>query len=105
VYLFCGEAGVLFEASSAMRGVAFISVLSVIFIPFLLQLRLKFVSVASFAIRVTLPDAKETNFGIESLSVIFLSSKNFFGGHARHILFWDTKRALPFLTRPFARLG
>jgi len=33
-----------------------------------LQLSLKFVSVASFAIRVILPDAKETNFGIESLS-------------------------------------
>jgi len=29
---------------------------------------LKFVSVAFFAIRVILPDAKETNFGIESLS-------------------------------------
>ena len=36
---------------------------------------------------------------------ILLSSNGLFGGHARHILFSSTKRALPFFTRPLALLG
>ena len=36
---------------------------------------------------------------------LLISSTFSNGGHARHILFSPTKRALPFFTRPFARFG
>lgn len=60
---------------------------------------------ASCACPTNPPGFPSNGIVINSLSDIFLSSKLSSGGHARHILFSEMKRALPFFTSPLARLG